>query len=120
MEYFKSQVVVAEDVLNDTSSQRQFRKWDNFNKSMIIDDNQYKYLIYEIKQMRKNKQMLDPQGLTPSTGLSRIVGKKTQQQEEKKVEEEQPQKKQEPYRPVNTFSVHKLNEGTGPVCPKGA
>ncbi len=66
-------MVVAEDVLNDTSSQRQFRKWDNFNKTMIIDDNMYKYLIYEIKQMRKNKLLLDPQGLTPSTGLSRII-----------------------------------------------
>jgi len=55
--------------------------------------------------MRKNKVLLEPQGLTPTNSLFRKPG-----------QQEEPRK----FPPMNTFSVHKLNEGTGPTCPKGA
>ncbi len=123
MNYFKSQVVVAEDIVIDPLIEAPLRKWHLYNKTTLTEDNFFKELIFEIKQMRKNKQLLDPQGLTPSNGLSRKLEPKKQEPKKEESKREEPKKeepKKEPYRPVNTFSVHKLNEGTGPVCPKGA
>ena len=52
MNYFKSQVVVAEDVLVDPEINPPLRKWHLYNKTTLTEDNFFKRLIYEIKQIR--------------------------------------------------------------------
>ena len=74
VEWFKSQIVVAEDLMNDTSIIAQNRKWDRYPKEQIVEENYYKYLIYEVKKIRKNNVKLDPQGLTPTKSISRTPG----------------------------------------------
>ncbi len=55
MNYFKSQVVVAEDIVTPPLIEAPFKKWNLYNKTTLTEDNFFKELIFEIKQMRKNK-----------------------------------------------------------------